>query len=360
MKSQDDLRYHFEKVHQTNNMDRVPVLTPLLEYPDNAYIGKCDSSDSMAESSSSDDESDIEELASPGDESDISLNQEANADINSVYNAKHGGKFICFICLQLCASSELLKYHMNAHNWCPCPYCPKFFDCLKDLEMHKKENHYQQCTLCKATYQSEKDLHMPKCRLYCSIKLKLSQVFQAVLKSKKSDLHEELCRKLKEVEKDLEGDYKINFAFIKSTHCLENVCKDRIAESFIHYHFSYDLVFDVNFSNSVSNPVKDLFKLSDTLMQYNNKIMKNLPSYSGICLSFSTEISVVKIATFLEKVKNLEFPFEPHVVEQLIFFKKIIEDACKSPMNEEMPEDLRDSLTHVNYYLSRISQKHIT
>ncbi|GFS65589.1 hypothetical protein TNCV_2030821 [Trichonephila clavipes] len=39
MKSQDDLRYHFEKVHRTNNMDHVPVLTPLLEYPDNAYIG---------------------------------------------------------------------------------------------------------------------------------------------------------------------------------------------------------------------------------------------------------------------------------------------------------------------------------
>ncbi|GFT23865.1 hypothetical protein TNCV_3207291 [Trichonephila clavipes] len=55
MKSQDELFYHNEKVHQTNNMDHVPVLTPLLEYPDNAYIGKCDSSDSMAESSSSDD-----------------------------------------------------------------------------------------------------------------------------------------------------------------------------------------------------------------------------------------------------------------------------------------------------------------
>ncbi|GFX67734.1 hypothetical protein TNCV_4733262 [Trichonephila clavipes] len=343
MKSRDDLFYHINEKHRTNKMDHVPVLTPLLEYPDNVYIGKCDSSDSMAESSSSD------------GESDISSNREANADINSVYNAKHRGRFICFICLQLCPNSELLKYHMKAHNWFPCPSCAQFFDCLHDLEMHKKENHYQQCTLCKATYQSERDLHMPECRVYCNIKLKLTQVFQSVLESKSSDRYE-MWRKLKVVEKDLEGDCEINFVFIKSTNCLENVCKDRIAESFIHYHFPHDLVFDVNFSNSVRNPVKDLFNLSDTLLQA--KDMENFQSYESL-LRFSTEISVSEIMTFLEEAKNLQFPLEPHVVEQIICFNGIIEDAFKSPVSEEMPEDLKDYLTHVNYYLSHISRKHI-
>ncbi|GFY37046.1 zinc finger protein 569 [Trichonephila inaurata madagascariensis] len=374
MKFRDDLLYHINEEHLTNKRDPAPVLVgPLFEYPDMVSIGECRSNDSMAETSSSDDESDtaesssldeksdIAESSSSVDKSDSSLIREASADIDYIYKTKHDDKFICFICLQLCPSSKLLKYHMKAHNWCPCPYCPKFFVYLQDLEMHKKENHYDQCTLCEATFQPESDLNllMPKCRLYSDIKLKLNKVVQAFLGNKKSDRHEELCRKLKKVEKDLGGDCKINFAFKMSTNCLENFCEDRDGESFIHYHFPHDLVLDVNLSNSVRDHEEDLFNLSDALLQSKNNVMKNLPSYSGFCVRFLTEIPIFKIITFVEEAKKLKFPLELHVVEQLMFFKEIIEDACKLPISEEMPEDIKDYLTHVNCYLSRISRKHL-
>ncbi|GFY73503.1 hypothetical protein TNIN_95111 [Trichonephila inaurata madagascariensis] len=249
---------------------------------------------------------------------------------------------------------------MKAHNWCPCPYCPKFFVNLQDLEMHKQETHYDQCTLYEATFQPESDLnlHLPKCRLYSNIKSKLSKVVEAFLENKKFERHEELCRKLKEVKKDLGGNCKINFAFKKSTHCLENFCEDRVEESFIHYHFPHDLVFDVNLSNSITDHEEDLFNLSDMLLQSKNNVMKNLPSYSGFCVRFLTEITILKIVTFVEEAKKLKFPLELHVLEQLMLFKGIIEDACKLPISEEMPEDIKDYLTHVNCYLSHISRKH--
>ncbi|GFU30222.1 hypothetical protein TNCV_4447161 [Trichonephila clavipes] len=315
MKSNEILLYHINEEHRINKLECAPVPgDPHLEYPDIVISGKCDSSDSMAESSSD-------------DESDSSSIGEANANIDSVYNAKHENKFICFICLQLCPTSKLLKYHMKAHNFSPCPYCPKFFICVRDLEMHKRENHYLQCTLCEAAFEFKSDLnlHMQKCMLYSNIKSKLNEIVQAVLENKESDFQEEVCMKLKEVETDLGGDCKIYFAFKKSSNCVENVCKDTIAESYIHYHFPHDLVFDVNLSNSGSSHDKDLFKLSDTLLQSREKLIKNWRSYKRTCIKFSSYIPILKIITFVEESKHLKYPLEPHLLEKLISFKEIIE-----------------------------------
>ncbi|GFR06548.1 hypothetical protein TNCT_233641 [Trichonephila clavata] len=351
MKNREVLSYHVNDVHRINKEEYASMPgDPCFKYPDVVISGECDSSDSMAESSSSDDESDSSSI------------REVNADIDSVYNAKHENKFICFICLQLCPSRELLEYHMNAHDWYPCLYCPKFFICIRDLEMHKVENHYLQCTLCEAAFELESDLnlHMPKCRLYSNIKSKLNEVVQAVLENKESDIQEELCRKLKKVEKDLGGDFKICFAFQKSSNCVENVCEDTVTESYIHYHFPHDLVFDVNLSNSGRNHDEDLFNLSDALLQSREDILENLRSYEGMCIRFSSEISIIKIINFVETSKYLKFPLEPHLLEQLIFFKGIIEDASKLPVNKEMPEELKNYLQHVHCYLSRISRAHMT
>ncbi|GFY58001.1 zinc finger protein 569 [Trichonephila inaurata madagascariensis] len=346
MKSKEVLLYHINEEHRIKKLEYAPVPgDPRLEYPDTVISGKCDSSDSMAESSSSDDESDSSSIG------------EANANIDSVYDAKHENQFICFICLQLCPTSKLLKYHMKAHDWCPCPYCPKFFICLQDLAMHKRENHYLQCTL--SEVKSDLNLHLPKCMLYSNIKSKLNEIVQAVLENKESDFQEELCRKLKEVEKDLGGDCKICFAIKKSLNCVENVCKDTITESCIHYHFPHDLVFDVNLSNSGRSHDTDLFNLSDTLLQSREKIIENWRSYKDICVRFSSDISILKIINFVEALKHLKYPLEPHLLQQLIFFKGIIEDACKLPVNAEMPEVVKDYLQHVHNYLTRISRRHL-
>ncbi|GFY73501.1 hypothetical protein TNIN_95091 [Trichonephila inaurata madagascariensis] len=73
MKFPHDLFYHINEDHRTNKKGGpAPVLVgPRFEYPDIATIGDCDSSDSMAETSSSDDESDTAESSSLDEKSDI-------------------------------------------------------------------------------------------------------------------------------------------------------------------------------------------------------------------------------------------------------------------------------------------------
>ncbi|GFU10460.1 hypothetical protein TNCV_2614211, partial [Trichonephila clavipes] len=469
MKSRDDLLYHVNEKHQTNEMDHVPVvMDPLLEYPNIAITGVYDNSDSMEvleypniaitgvydnsdsmevleypniaitgvydnsdsmevleypniaitgvydnsdsmaesssvdsksdgmlkssslsnesdsmlESSSGDNESDDMLESSSSDEksytikessssdvksdtikkssslianSDSSSIQEAIADINSVYNVKNEDKFICFICFKSCPTSQFLKCHMKAHKWFPCPYCPKFFICLHGLEKHKNENHYNQGDQGKLD-QSEKNLSLHVRTLYSIIRSKLIDLFQPLLGNQEPYIYEKLCRKLKEVEKYLGGDSKINFSILKSPHCMREFCSDMVGEKFIHYHFihyefPHELVFDVHLSNSGSNPDQDLFELSDTIWQLKNK-MEKLPSYSDMGIGFLGNIPM--FITFVEKLKNLEPPFEFLVRETLKCFKVMIENACELPADIAFLS-IKIIKTTVLYLLERVN-----
>ncbi|GFQ66188.1 hypothetical protein TNCT_202101 [Trichonephila clavata] len=218
MKDKKILLYHINEVHRINKEECAPVIgDPHLKYPDVVIRGECDPNDSMAESSSS-------ECSLSDDESDSSSIGEPDTHVDSVYEAKHEDKFICFICLQLCPTSELLKHHMKAHNWCPCPHCHEFFTCYQDLEMHKRENH-SQCFICEAVLERETDLNldMARCRSCSIITSKLKEVVEAVLekdKDEEADIEQELCRKLSNVKDDFG---KIRFTIEKSSNCGENV-----------------------------------------------------------------------------------------------------------------------------------------
>ncbi|GFY80171.1 zinc finger protein 569 [Trichonephila inaurata madagascariensis] len=211
MKDRWALLYHIDEVHRTKKKELCPELVPrnLLKYPDAVLRADCDSSDSMAESSSSDEDSDSS-----------SCWEENNANIDSVYNVKHEMGFICFICLQLCPSSELLKYHMKAHTWFPCPHCPKFFVHNQDLNIHKMESHSHPCTQCNTVFECENDLnlHKQKCSLNFNLTSVIKDVVQVALENKKCNIEEELDRKLKEMEKDMGGSYKISIVFEKSSN----------------------------------------------------------------------------------------------------------------------------------------------
>ncbi|GFW92996.1 hypothetical protein TNCV_4209321 [Trichonephila clavipes] len=277
MKSRDDLLYHVNEEHQTNKMDHVPVLMdPLLEYPNIAITGVYDNSDSMAESSSLNYESDESSSAdnkSNGMLESSSLNNESDGMLESSALNNESDDML-----------ESSSLNNESDGMLESSSSDDKSDIAESSSLDEKSD-----TIKKSSSSDEKsDTIKESSSLIDDSDSSSIQEANADINSvynvkhednKEPDLHEKLCRELKKVEKYLGGDCKINFSILKSPHCTGKVCSDMVGEKFIHYHFihyefPHELVFDVNLSTG-RNPDPDLGKLSDTILPFKNKMEKN-------------------------------------------------------------------------------------
>ncbi|GFU27241.1 hypothetical protein NPIL_513841, partial [Nephila pilipes] len=301
LKNEGALCEHIKAVHQTEKGETSVEEQPLKDL-DVVVNAECDSSDSMAESSSSEGESYCP----------------SNDDIVPVYNARHKDKFICFICLQLCSSPETLKYHMEAHMWFPCRYCTKFFSSKRDLDEHMEDHPYG-CTRCNVAfkYVDDLNLHLKKCSEKSKRKEERNETVSNAI-NKNSDVGIESKKDLKELGRNLKMSCNTMLSSIKE-------------------------------SGEVSS-----FHPNDALSESVKRLLEELND-EVLCINNSDSISIKYITHLIQYTSVLKFPVDHQVLRQLIYIEQFIGSVLQRSLLKNAPmwtETCRNYLQDVYSHLS--------